>query len=198
MTIKKKINEASVGICMENPAMLKSRARLLDAARDLVDSSYKFKKGKSRSKRYLAESNTSVPKRRKLSQEFRESRMKEIEDEIKVINERISYKEKRRTMAETVRNYKLCEEVTEEIGDLQKQRNQLEAELKELKKKDNKSSWYRHRKYISLSSSDSKAPTPIPLSSSNNPQEASDFSGGADESHDCSYSPSFDTGPQIF
>lgn len=80
--------------------MLRSRARLLDSARDVVDN---FKKGKSRSKRHLTES-SSMPKRRKLSLEFRDNRMKEVEDEIKLISERNDYKEKRRSVAETVRN----------------------------------------------------------------------------------------------
>ena len=74
---QKKINDAAGSICIENPAMLKSRARLLSLARDIVDSDYAFKKGKSRSKRYLTMDSSQKPK--KISQEIREKRIRELE-----------------------------------------------------------------------------------------------------------------------
>ena len=60
---QKKINDSAGSICIENPAMLKSRARLLSLARDIVDSDYALKKGKSRSKRYLTMDSSQKPKR---------------------------------------------------------------------------------------------------------------------------------------
>ncbi len=64
--------------------------------------------------------------------------MKAVEDELKNIHERIRYNDKRRVIAEGARNYKLCEEIMEEVGDLQKLR-ELQTEMKELKRKDGKS-----------------------------------------------------------
>lgn len=168
------INEAAQEICIQNPTMLRSRARLLEAAREKVDSTYSFKKGKSRSKKYM----TSVPspKRSKISKEFREQRMKEVEDELQNLCERIEYKEKRRRIAEDARNYKLCEEITEEIGESKKRKQELQAELSQLLKRDKKSRWYRQRKLSkspsvssegeSASRSDSLtiSPSPVPCS----------------------------------
>ena len=66
--------------------MLWNRARLLEAAREVVDSTYTFKKGKSRSKKFMT-SGPAPAKWHKLNKEFREHRMKELEDELKhVVN----------------------------------------------------------------------------------------------------------------
>ena len=60
--------------------------------------------------------------------------MKIIEKEVKHLKERMSYKEKRRQMSGDHRNYKLCDEITEEILALSKECHVLEIEMKELAK----------------------------------------------------------------
>ena len=52
-------------------------------------------------------------------------------------------------MAEDQRNYKLCDEIIEEISALSKECRILELELKELTKKDNRSKGY-YSKYLLL------------------------------------------------
>ena len=84
-------------------------------------------------------------KRRKLNKEYREHRMKELEDELKNVSERIAYKEKRREACEGVRNYKTCDEITEEIGEQKKQQQVLQAEFREFSKRDKKSKWYTQK-----------------------------------------------------
>ena len=152
--------------------MLWNRARLLEAAREVVDSTYTFKKGKSRSKKFMTSGPAPV-KRRKLNKEYREHRMKELEDELKNVSERIAYKEKRREACEGVRNYKTWEE----IGELKKQQQVLQAEFRELSKRDKKSKWYTQKKVSKMSSISSGgdsasdtfrkiSPSPIPISDS--------------------------------
>lgn len=173
---QKQINEAAQDICLKNPTMLRNRARLLEAAREVVDSTYTFKKGKSRSKKFMT-SGPAPAKRRKLNKEYREHRMKELEDELKNVSERIAYKEKRREACEGVRNYKTCDEITEEIGELKKQQQVLQAEFRELSKRDKKSKWYTQKKVSKMSSISSGgesasdtfrkiSPSPIPISDS--------------------------------
>lgn len=147
---QKRINEVAQEICVQNPTMLHMRGRLLEKAREKVDSTYSFKKGKSRSKKYLTSS--SAPKRCKLNKEYREQRMKGLEDELQNIRERIEYKEKRRSHSEGIRNYKACEEITEEIGQLKKQKQELQAELTALQKRDKKSKWYKRMRTVNSSS----------------------------------------------
>ena len=141
---QKQINEAAQGICLKNLTMLRNRARLLEAAREVVDSTYTLKKGKSRSKKFMT-SGPAPAKRRKLNKEYWEHRMKELEDELKNGSERIAYKEKRREACEGVRNYKTCDEITEEIGEQKKQQQVLQAEFREFSKRDKKSKWYTQK-----------------------------------------------------
>ena len=99
--------------------------------------------------------------------------MKELEDELKNVSERIAYKEKRREACEGVRNYKTWEE----IGELKKQQQVLQAEFRELSKRDKKSKWYTQKKVSKMSSISSggesasdtfrkTSPSPIPISDS--------------------------------
>ena len=82
MEYQKQINKVAQILAIENPTLLRRHQLLLDAARNKVDASYAFKKGKSRSKR-----NTSTPqpmsKRRKISSDVRLEGLKFIDDEIK-------------------------------------------------------------------------------------------------------------------
>lgn len=193
---QKRINEVAQEICLQNPMMLRKRGCLLEKAREKVDSTYSFKKGKSRAKKYLTL--TSAPKRRKLNKEYREQRMKELQEELQNVRERVEYKEKRRRTSEDMRNYKACEEITEEIGELKKKKQELQAELAALQKRDKKSQWYQKRKIVnssSISSEDEPArsepssatfsegerrqemsPTPIPPSDTSD-EEQSDRAG---------------------
>ena len=98
---QKLINSSTQEICLKNPSFLASRQKLLDVARSQVDSIYSFKKGRSRSKRQSAAAQPPT-KRPKLTFDVRADHMKRLEEEIKNIKERISYKEKR-TMAENVK-----------------------------------------------------------------------------------------------
>ncbi len=85
-----------------------------------------------------------APKRKKTNQNMRLVRMKTLEDDIKNTEERVLYKEKRRQVAEDNKNYRLCDELTQEIGTLSREKRQYAAELKLLQKKDEFSkSYYR-------------------------------------------------------
>ena len=46
------------------------------------------------------------------------------------------FKEKRRDQAETVRNYKLCDELTEDVGKLKTARREAFNELKRFQRKE--------------------------------------------------------------
>lgn len=143
------------------------------------DETYQFKKGKSRSKRYNP--TPPSPKRKKMNQDARLARMKTLEDDIKNIKDRVSYKEKRRQVAEDMKNYRICDEITEEIGTLLKECRQLSIELKLLTKKDKNSRMYYQRKSTSkspLQSSSSRSVTCSPPNSdSDGDGEARNVSG---------------------
>ena len=54
------------------------------------------------------------------------------------LSKRISFKEKRVELAVPDKNFKLCDQVMEEIADLQSKRRTLESDLRELQKKGKK------------------------------------------------------------
>ena len=126
-----------------------NRGLLLEQARKRVyDSGYVYKKGKYRSK--LLNTNTDdeapAPKRKKISQDYRLERIAELQDKIKDMNERIEFKNKRRDAASNVRNYKECDEFTEQMSNLKNEKRLLETELSALTKKQKKSVWYKKKK----------------------------------------------------
>ena len=173
---QKKMNDAAEQICLENPSMLRKRSDLVEAARSrIIEEGFQFKKGKSRSKKLT----TSEPrsKRIKLTQQVRQTRMKNVEEDIGDIKDRISFKEKRRYAAEAIRDYKKCDEITEELTHLKHKKRELEDELKALKSKEQQSKRYKDRSnsqksnssteaVISDTDNSSRSSTPLPHSNS--------------------------------
>ena len=96
------MNQAAQELCLRNPGLLPKRKLLIDAARDkIIEQGFQFVKGKSHSKKCASISDDMpAPKRRKSSQDIRDQRMKEIEEECQDLSDRISFKEKRIVVCE--------------------------------------------------------------------------------------------------
>ena len=145
----------TLGLAIQDPSMLtEKKGKLLEAAKDEVYAcGYNFKKGHSRSKRFSSDSSSSsTPKRKNLNKEFREDRIHNIKEEIHDLNSRICFKEKRVLAAANMKNYKICDEVNGEISELKTKRRELETELKELQRKDNRAQKYRMKRSKNRSS----------------------------------------------
>ena len=91
------MNNAAAQICLTNPSLLWNRGSLLEKARKLVDEGgYVYKKGKSRSK-YLnpsLETSTALPKKHELVVDARTKRLEAVQEDLKDITDRLSYKDK--------------------------------------------------------------------------------------------------------
>ena len=98
--------------------------------------------------------------------------MKRLEEDIQNLKERISYKEKRRQMAENVKNYKACDDITEEIASLSKQKRELENELLVLQKKTKRSMSYHSRNVASSQGSGDSSSKTRRLHKSLKPKES--------------------------
>ena len=149
------MNKAAYELALEDPNLLLSRQELVNSARTKVNEVYKFKKGKSRSKQQEGSSSSHVPKRQKTTESIRAQHIGELEEDIKDINDQLQFKEKRREQAELARNYKLCDQLTEEMSSLKKQKREREEELRLWKRKQQQGSWYKKRSRLSTSTSDS-------------------------------------------
>lgn len=161
-----RMNEAAIKLCLKNPGLLRKRQALVDAAREeIIEQGFQFVKGKSRSKKTLAATEEPMPKRQKLTQDVREKRLKDIEEDMADVKERISFKEKSYL---AVSDYRRCDEIKEETIQLKRQLRSLEAEKKRLATSSRQSKWYYRKK---ASSSDSGADNSTPSCSD------SDFRG---------------------
>ena len=147
------MNAASVELCLSDSSLLSKRGELLALARKKVnDQGYRFKKGTSRSKIYGSQTETPVaPKRPKYDKDMREERMKVSNDELGDIARMLTFKEKRLSQAEAAKNYKLCEQVTEELMALKSKKREIDAEKSPFEKK-SKCAYRRERRSKSRSS----------------------------------------------
>lgn len=177
-----KMNDAAIQLRLQNPGLLrKKRKVLMDAARDkIIADGFQFAKGKSRSKSLTPEAAEPKPKRQKLTQDVREKRLKDIEEDMTDLKERIQFKEGRISGYLAIADYKKCDEIKEETIQLKKQLRELEAEKKHLAVSSRQSKWYYKNKrsssdsgaeHSTLSCSDTDlqghTPTPAPSPSSN-------------------------------
>ena len=132
---------------MVSPSLLirGNRGKLLENCHQNVhESGYSYKKGKSRSKRL--DSSFQTPKRKKMNATMRQDLLKELEEDVAELKKHISVKEKRRDQAQSMRNYKLCDEIMEEMSKSKSTLREKSNELKHLLRKDSRSKWYQKRK----------------------------------------------------
>lgn len=115
-----------------------------EARSKIIGDGFQFVKGKSRSKQMSdAEEQKQQPaRRRKLSKDMRDQRLKEIEEDCRDLAERLRFKEKRIAAYGNSREYMKCDEMKEEMTALKHKRRELEAEAKHLKKSSSQSWWY--------------------------------------------------------
>lgn len=120
------MNEVAQELCLANPGLLQKRKLLMDAAHTkIIDQGFQFVKGKSPSKKDAdCSKDQSASKRLKFSQDMWDQRMEDIED-CQDLKDRISFKEKRISACETMRDYKKYDALKEEKTALKQQCCQL-------------------------------------------------------------------------
>ena len=148
---QKAVNKSAYELAMADANMLYDRGTLKLEAEASARESYVFKK-KTGSRSSLQESKLQdvAPKRIKISKEERGEKIASLSTEIEMAEKHIIAKQKLISKANTSRDYQLCDKVHKELRALTREKCNLEKQMKELKKKETKSTWY-HRK--------SKAPT---------------------------------------
>ena len=166
---EKRVNAASAELCLKDLSLLKRRGELLELSRKKVaDDGYVFKKGLSRSKAYGESDTLSTPKRPKFDKEAREERITALSEELKDTARLLAYKEKSISQAESARNYKLCEKITEDLMALKSRRRELQAENSLFERKGKRARRREIRMRIDSESSDmetgpvsSRSTTPV-------------------------------------
>ena len=146
------INEASGELAVQDPSLLTRRGDLLNLARvEVQKKGYSYVKGKSRSKRFMSPpSDTPAPMRTKVSAEVRQKRIAALKEDISSLDRHFHFKNKRLQQAEGVKNYKLCEEINEEVQVITRQKRELTEELRLFREKERKAHWYRKSRKSSV------------------------------------------------
>ena len=91
------------------------------------DDVYCFRRGRSRSKVYGDgdPGTSSTPKRPKFDKEMKAEQIRQIQDDLNDLTRVLAFK-KRLQQAEAGRNYRVCEQITEEMIELKSRKRQLE------------------------------------------------------------------------
>ena len=121
---QKRMNSAAQQLCLKSPALVKKWQLLIDeAGKKILEEGFQFVRGKNRSRKGLSRNEGEPkPKRLKMNQVIRDSRMKELEETIKDYDERISFKERRITASLNISDYKACDELKDAVVELKKKR----------------------------------------------------------------------------
>ena len=103
-----------------------------------------FAKGKSRSKKLhpVDEEESERPRREKIDLQERHHRIETLKEELQDTNKHIGVKEKRIEQAQTIQNYKLCDQLSAEVTTFKSKWREIESSLRALQHKEQRSAKY--------------------------------------------------------
>ena len=148
-----RLNQVAGDLCVHNPALLAEKGKLLELAKDkLHESGYVYAKGKSRSRKFstLDEVDKERPKRVKIDQQERQHQIDTLKEQLQDNNKHISIKERRIEQAQGLQNFKLCDQLSEEVTQLKSKRREIESALRALQRKEQRSARYFARKSLNI------------------------------------------------
>ena len=152
---EKAVNDAARELVTTDPSLMFDRNALFEKSRQKVrKDGYVFKKDFSRSKFHQSASPSLQPKNT-LSND-RKTRMLKITEQLQVINDQIMIKEKRKSKAEQVKDYQLCDKLLNEKKKLLPEKLTLESEMKLLQRKEQKSNWCYSKKKVNSAADHAK------------------------------------------
>ena len=107
---------------------------------------FNFKKGVSRSKFSKVDGDDVPKKRPKSTSDERRGRLEQIDKAQSEIEKSIKIKEQRRSKAESVKDFALCDTLSTEIRGLLKEKHILENERKVLNRKESQAKWFTKKR----------------------------------------------------
>lgn len=128
--------------------MLADKGKLIEQARlKLHESGYVYSKGKSRSKILNPEvTKHDKPRRERIDKKERKHRIESLQDEMKDINKHVTVKERRIEQAQAAKNFKICDQLSDEITKLKAKRRELDSRLWAILHKEKRSKHYFARR----------------------------------------------------
>ena len=122
------LNKFAGDICVNDPTLLfQPQDKLMEWARQVLhESGFQYVKKKSRSKQFGSESSDKPAKKRtKISTELRRQRISQIKEELTTISTQLSFKEERIKIGMQKRDFKLCDQLSDEVDILQTRKESL-------------------------------------------------------------------------
>ena len=110
------------------------------AKKRVIEDGYVFAKGKSRSK--FEELESPVKKRAKISSEERTGEIESLQENLKILNTRLMFKNQQLQKEKSMSNYKQCNQISAEILEVRKEKKSVDCQLTVLVKKEAKARWY--------------------------------------------------------
>ena len=108
----------------------------------MIEDGYVFAKGKSRGISHME--STPPKKRAKLSSEERNREIESLQENLKVLKNRLTFKNQQLQKEKSMSNYKQCDTISAEILEVQKEKRSVDRQLTALMKKDAKARWYQN------------------------------------------------------
>jgi len=111
--------------------MLGDKGKLLELARvKQHENGYIYSKGKSRSRVLNPEAtNQEMQRRQRIDQTERKHRIENLQDELKDLSKHITVKERCIEQAQTAMNFKLCDQLSDEISKLKAKKREVNTRL---------------------------------------------------------------------
>ena len=157
---EKHINAASLQLCQENASLLGNRKKLFDLAKQKIDADgYTYKKKTSRSKVFgnsVQKSAASGFQQANITQEMRQKKINELQEDIQACKESISLLEKQRSKFATAEKFIQAAGVVEQIKTHRKKMRELELELAKHENPESRSKKYHKEKQKKLASGKSQ------------------------------------------
>lgn len=128
-------------------------------AKEMVrEGGYKFKKGYSRSKgsRNESSSDEGVKKRAKINKEERDKAIEDLKLLLNSLEDQLHVKQMRITKAKAINDFKVADQLMDEVKKLIREKTECNKQLLALEKKSSKSEWYRKRAHSKSTANESK------------------------------------------
>ena len=150
------VNQAAYKLCQKDIALIYNRQALKTKAERKARETYVFKK-KSGSRSKEAEQTSSKAKKIKLSSDDRKKKLEEISETLSLKESHIRTTQILISKAHSVKDYKQCDTLQTQLDTLLSEKSKLQAEAKQLLKKESKSTYYNNNKPEKINEKDLKS-----------------------------------------
>ena len=142
------VNEASANLALEDPSLLMKRDVLYEKAKEAVrnETSFTFKKGKSRSTLSGEIDVEKSAKRKNMTESFRKGHIVKLMEDIDGKQKEMKFKMLHQSKAQNSKDWETCEKLQKEMNTLRQEVHKSQQELQLLERKEKKSKWYKESK----------------------------------------------------